>query len=59
MQVWKVGDYCAACVKVIRENPGALCQFSLLLPDGKMCLGFCITDLKPDSFIDYPPELYT
>ena len=54
MRVWNVGDYCEACVKVIRENPGALCEVATQLPDGKMCLGFCVKDFKPDPFSDFP-----
>ena len=57
MEVWNVGDYCEACVKVIREIPGALCEIATLLPDGKMCLGFCVSDMKPTGFPDMPSPL--
>jgi len=54
MKSGRVEDYCDACVKVIRENPGALCEVALLLPDGKICLGFCVIDAKPVGFPDVP-----
>jgi hypothetical protein len=48
---------CDACVKVVRANPGALWdEFRVLLPDGKQCLGFCVTDAKPNGFPDAPPR---
>jgi hypothetical protein len=51
-----IDGYCDACVKVIRSNPGALCKFTMLLPDGKRCLGFCCTDEKPEPFPDLPAD---
>jgi len=56
MGQWCVGDFCDACVKVIKENPGAICEVAVRLPDGKMCLGFCCRDFKPDPFPDLPAD---